>query len=1568
MTPVSAIEILGKLKESAPNLQALRDQIDAVPDTDQNAIFDHLSQEIVKLQPAEQVVVKQNLKDLETQTTTHVTKKSLDSLLNAVRTKNPAMLPEAAPAPAPTAPAEAPKKESSYINSVGDAVASVADTVLPETVSSRMSRGQKIAAVTAVSAGIVLAVAAIWKGWDGVKKMVIYGGAAIAGAIGIDWVMGKISKSGGIFNALRDTFMPWKKYGLERGPYNEAKSLFKSKKEAAADEIRTKYFGGKNSPEYEEFMKDMREEYGDKTRVVDGIEMTTVSQALPLYTKAISEALYPIRLFLEQNKEGITAIALFSYGMSDRVRGIINGTIGLTKDGILELMRFIKNSVVHHPILSLLAVTGGMYGMKKVGDMEVPKDPKNLQLWFEKQLASGAEGLDEFGETVISDEDWGMLAGILQGSADAITKLKDKTAELLSKAGQTVTEAISLSPQELVENKNRFGIGLFVRFMEGIRNSNRALDPQYEALKRFTKSITYPLKAQDIATLKDLTKDFGIQIEEEAGCFVYRMRDENAVWHTRRLCINPALPLKEQAAMARIFIADPNSGEALNQFGKPLDQLRELSQYIFFKDVKNENEAREKLKAEMNNGGVIVIRGGIAYLYSVAEGGVKQFVVAPCEVVKHLFNGVTGNFSMAEAALDYAEGLLPVTISGATSTLLQGGGFGKFGFNFLCRTALYPITGTFETGKLLYKSVFLPMRQGKMAEILLDQRIMVSATFNRRLAQMKSVATAILPSLEVKALSIQYRELAALEEARGLIAKARYNAIGRLGYIDAAQSALNRMKSPLNAGQLALDAGPLDEAISKLHEAIAPGSKPLTTASLVPKVKTVAPSVTPTPKPAATPTPKPTPATGPKPAPTTAPKPSASAVPEAPGASAAARVEEAASEITDEAKLAKLAAAPGVFKNSREFLRLAQEQGLVRVNPDLLALIDQSPGAQRILDGALDAAKGGEFAELKNALKAANGARNLRIGLNGVGLVGDVFGFYMAMSDFQANGCKIELAKQTKNQALIDIYSHMRLVNTAEMAQSGVSGVVGVGTMVYAYWSGQSFLTAISASGALILLPAAVATVAGSYMARKATEVSETWLRNSKDWVQALTPAEILEKLDELGPGERNNKSAFGLIDWQEWGKGTIAEQGARWAFTSRESYEAWEKSGENTIEGANQGSRYELTKAYIIHTSAVSCPQRPGEPDAEFEKRFDQFVIDQMMFIGNATQGSFSRMLGDFYENARTHASLMARSRQLRQEGRAEYLEWQDEQSGEKRSFNVADYQDTTWAGKGDVPSQMSLIGRQTDVDGSFRIAQLVSLRNTPGATVEQRKFVVKQQLLLSIHDRLNKLNGRMESGDFDGVMGWDSEAKAASRLAAAQMVEEILEAESGRLVGLMETPKGVGIEDYKQSVGSLTSLCDEKDMIRFQREAEQRGLITSGQVTDPESLKQRLSVQGIAGSLMTTAKKGEATQQLEERKKALKPEEVASLSRSAGETYLTETGVKNKGDYWQIQYGQWFNKYLYIKFLDGTWQVSLGNFGNGPWNNPATYGVSVGFDATSGRYNKIIRDLEKINADYRK
>ena len=644
------------------------------------------------------------------------------------------------------------------------------------------------------------------------------------------------------------------------------------------------------------------------------------------------------------------------------------------------------------------------------------------------------------------------------------------------------------------------------------------------------------------------------------------------------------------------------------------------------------------------------------------------------------------------------------------------------------------------------------------------------------------------------------------------------------------------------------------------------------------------------------------------------------------------------------------------------FLKLAAEEKLINLDAELISLINESPRAQKIIAGAI---KTTEVKEVTRALSAAKLARNLRIGLNGLGAAGDVFGIYMAYADYQANGERIENAMNTNNEALAELYRNANYVYAAEGAQSVAGLTIGGVAIVKAAVGGESLLTALGTSGGLIMLPVAAAALGGGYMYRKAEGVSETWLRTSKDWERASSPGELLEKLKELGPGQRG--------EFQGWGKGTVAEQLVRMKLASTtgnwSAYAKWEEEGEQRIESANESTRGEITKAYVVRTSLL--PKEAKETDQQYQERFDLYVMDQMEYIGRISGGTFAYMMGENYENARIYAELQAKSRSLQAQGGSEVMQWKNDR-GEVQKYDLKDFEDFSWKEERGTDNKQAILARYINDRKEQKLLQFTLMERLPtGYSADQKKQVITQDIILACQDDLLRLDGRIAGADFSGVLGKEDSGEGVARYTAMMLFKEGVAEQAGKLLTAASSKEGVTKEAYDKAIITLRAILGNTDVLEYQKIGIQRRYVTEGYVVDPAATKDVLSAQHM---LNIFGKNDEPTDYLRKSILKLSDNKLDGMRKELGELLLIQKGATEKSGYYQIQRGYVFNKYLYSRFSRGNWQVSLGN-SDGPWSDPEGYRVSglrnsvaLADPEVDGQYNEIIRGLADANKGFRK
>lgn len=651
--------------------------------------------------------------------------------------------------------------------------------------------------------------------------------------------------------------------------------------------------------------------------------------------------------------------------------------------------------------------------------------------------------------------------------------------------------------------------------------------------------------------------------------------------------------------------------------------------------------------------------------------------------------------------------------------------------------------------------------------------------------------------------------------------------------------------------------------------------------------------------------------------------------------------------------------------NMDEFLDWARKNKVLE--EDMIGLIGKSRSAKTLLIGA---AESGDIVEVNRVLSAAKGTRSLGIMkvFGAAGFAGDILGVYMAYADFVANGSRIESAKKTNNQALLDLYNQANVVYAAEGVGSAAGLTIGTVAIVNATIAGESVMTALASAGGTVVLPIAVAALGGRAVYNQAEKVTETWSRTAEDWVQALTPGEQLEKLKELGPGSYSY--------WQGWGTGTVAEQAARKVFTSRESYREWAEEGAKDIEGANTGTRIELTEAYVISTAILA--QKEGESDAAFQKRFDQYIMDQMYYLGQRSQGTYSYQMSEGYELARDYARLRAKSRELQQVGQSEIIEWENSE-GTQYSFDLAEFENLSFDQSNPIHAERVLAKYRRQQE-SMTVVQLNLMEQLKSnLSVAEKQQVVKQQLLMACQDDLNKLEGRISSADFNGIMSDEELGEAYARYVASKLFSQQLNSQTSRLLQAASSSTGLSPKQYQNAVFELRATLGENDPVKFQEIARKQGYYREGYVVDPASVRNVLSLQHFIKKAADQVKWVEAEKLFKKQLEETSPEDKRAMLHSVGDSYGLKQGMNAKykriignenPQYLYVKYGNVFNKNLYAKFVDGKWKVALGGGGDGPWHDPSSYRAQVstfGFsESMAAKYNRLIRGFDDLNSSF--
>ncbi|MFA6039165.1 MAG: hypothetical protein WCV62_00355 [Candidatus Peribacteraceae bacterium] len=193
-------------------------------------------------------------------------------------------------------------------------------------------------------------------------------------------------------------------------------------------------------------------------------------------------------------------------------------------------------------------------------------------------------------------------------------------------------------------------------------------------------------------------------------------------------------------------------------------------------------------------------------------------------------------------------------------------------------------------------------------------------------------------------------------------------------------------------------------------------------------------------------------------------------------------------------------------ENASEVERLLFNE-LRALDAPTLQMINESGKAKKLLAGAVATGKPAEMARI---VSAARRATALRVGWNGIGAAGDLFGLYIAYCDIMANRDRIA---ETENAALKEIYGKAYYLYAGEGAASATGLIVG-GIAIYQAWTaGGSLIVALGAPAGMVMLPIAAAAMGARYTYKKLEESSEYHSLTQRDLERKYSPGQILHHI-----------------------------------------------------------------------------------------------------------------------------------------------------------------------------------------------------------------------------------------------------------------------------------------------------------------------------------------------------------------------------------------------------------------------------------------------------------------------
>lgn len=504
-------------------------------------------------------------------------------------------------------------------------------------------------------------------------------------------------------------------------------------------------------------------------------------------------------------------------------------------------------------------------------------------------------------------------------------------------------------------------------------------------------------------------------------------------------------------------------------------------------------------------------------------------------------------------------------------------------------------------------------------------------------------------------------------------------------------------------------------------------------------------------------------------------------------------------------------------------------KSLLFKNPNLIKNFNGSRQGQALLAGAI---RTKDATEVARVLKAGQSVSKFAVGMNMLGVGADVFGLVMAFADWQANDQKIEQARESKNEALVELYQTARIRIAVEGGVSATSLVIQ-GVAIGVALKGGATTGAALAAGAgatLYLLPVAAAVIAGSYVAKDLEEAAETWLRGESEW-KKLSPPELLHELNKIAPGNAGFFRSVALID----------------NFSLKEGFDKAEKS--------NQMARLTILRVYVIKTSILPRYEpRDPEGDTEYKLRFDRYVTDQLEYLAWSSRGE-GMAWTHALDTARSHARLCEASRQAKLLGMSYPVEVSKKgPDGKPVVMDLANYADKGFSHRGngwDEKSQNKLLmlnayRRTEKTDEAKGITE--GIKQHAENPTEQRRFV-QEHLLMEVQDYILALEGKILGADFEGLdVPWisegDTEGKFLCMYTASALIRQALRV---RAEELLKKGDKITAQDVQGAVNAVRAECI-KNPLDYQKIGWEKGWAKN---IDKTSRQQFLSISWIAQNL---------------------------------------------------------------------------------------------------------------------
>ena len=409
-----------------------------------------------------------------------------------------------------------------------------------------------------------------------------------------------------------------------------------------------------------------------------------------------------------------------------------------TKDTLIALAKIPFKSKLGAGI-SLGAVLSLSALLLESDNIMVPKDTEHFRKFVGGKVQENTEWFTKQGFELLSSAQTEVAADYICGKRK-ISELVGNIGEMLSGVAEKTLELATLTPEKLVAAKNDMGIDSFYHEVYDLAIGHEAeyaeLLSAIKELKTNSKNHT-KIDEKTFEKVRNLAQEFNIRFTEEDGLLKYSHLNENGVIVNgpRNLCVSPKLSEKEAPAVAKRFVTSTEDRFATQGANIVLDQLRLMSGNLF-ENVRDPEDASHIIETKLKDGWSLALVGTEVILTGVGQ----KFFLGPIHLVEHIIAKVNGNFSAVEAAVDYAEGIVPVFVISALNSAVRRDFKDIVNGKVLVKSAAYPLTGLYSLVKGGFKGgvyVGRHMLSGDFKGIYNNPKNVITASFNEKISSLK---------------------------------------------------------------------------------------------------------------------------------------------------------------------------------------------------------------------------------------------------------------------------------------------------------------------------------------------------------------------------------------------------------------------------------------------------------------------------------------------------------------------------------------------------------------------------------------------------------------------------------------------------------------------------------------------------------------------------------------------------------------------------------------------------------------------------------------------------------------